>query len=305
MAYEVVPNGRIDVHQHLWPNELIEVLRNRFEPPYLRGWTLHVAGYPAYEVNPADHNPTLRAQLDADAAMIGVALSAGLGVHDLFPSDAEELLTAWHAGAKALGAPFAPWAAATRIDPDLIGLAELLTDGFIGLEMPATWLATPRLLEEVAPLLAVCETAGVPVLVHPAASTEVDLIGLRTDLPGWWPPVVDYTAQLQAAWWSWHEAGRSLLPDLRLCFVGGAGLAPLHEERYKARGGPPRLADTGVFADTSSYGPRALGALVGVLGIDALVFGSDRPYSAPSATGFYAAADDQISVTNPRRLLRG
>ena len=31
----------IDVHQHLWPDELVDRLRARSRPPYLRGWTLH------------------------------------------------------------------------------------------------------------------------------------------------------------------------------------------------------------------------------------------------------------------------
>ena len=35
------PTGAIDVHQHLWPDELVDRLRARSKAPYLRGWTLH------------------------------------------------------------------------------------------------------------------------------------------------------------------------------------------------------------------------------------------------------------------------
>jgi hypothetical protein len=30
----------VDVHQHLWPVQLVDRLRARSRPPYLRGWTL-------------------------------------------------------------------------------------------------------------------------------------------------------------------------------------------------------------------------------------------------------------------------
>ena len=40
----------IDLHQHLWPEPLLELLRRRTTTPYLRGWTLHTDGEPAYDV---------------------------------------------------------------------------------------------------------------------------------------------------------------------------------------------------------------------------------------------------------------
>ena len=50
--------------------------------------------------------------------------------------------------------------------------------------------------------------------------------------------VVDYTTQLQAAWWAWHAyLRRREFPRLRLCFAAAAGLAPVHHERLVARGG--------------------------------------------------------------------
>ena len=36
----------IDVHQHLWPEELVDRLRARTTVPYLRGWTLYTAAEP-------------------------------------------------------------------------------------------------------------------------------------------------------------------------------------------------------------------------------------------------------------------
>jgi hypothetical protein len=163
-------------------------------------------------------------------------------------------------------------------------------------------MATPAALEETAAILRVCELADRPVLVHPGAVTRPATAG---PLPGWWPAMVDYPAQLQAAWWTWRAAGRSLFPDLRVCFAAGAGLAPAHDERFVARAGSVPRVDPGVFADTSSYGRRGLGALIQALGVDVVVLGSDRPYAEPTDPGLGAAATHAIRVANPRRLLEG
>lgn len=63
--------------------------------------------------------------------------------------------------------------------------------------------------------------------------------------------------------------------------------------------------DRDVFVDSWGYGPRALDALVRVLGIDALALalGSDRPYGEPLAELFGDAATHAFRVANPARLL--
>ena len=68
---------------------------------------------------------------------------------------------------------------------------------------------------------------------------------------------------------------------------------------------PTLLADPDTFVDTSSYGRVGLDSLVRVLGIDALVLGSDRPYAEPTDPGLGAAATHAVRVANPRRLLQG
>jgi hypothetical protein len=298
--------GPVDVHQHLWPPAFVEELRRRRTGPRLVGWTLHLPGEPPYDVCPADHDIEGRAARErVDAGLVLVSLSSPLGLEDLATDDAGQLLEIWHTCAAELPAPFGAWAAASRAEPDLDGLNRALEQGFCGLQVPATWLATPKDLESVAPLLAVAEAQGRPVLVHPGPAGTVG----AQELPGWWPALVPYVAQLHAAWWSWHVAGRSLLPDLRICFAAGAGLAPVQHERLAARGGrltgPGKPLDTGVYVDTSSYGPQAIDALVRVLGIDAIVLGSDRPYADPATLGLGAAADHAITHTNPLRLLEG
>lgn len=51
----------IDVHQHFWPDRLVEALRRRSQPPRLDGWTLATSDEPPFEVNPADHDAARRA----------------------------------------------------------------------------------------------------------------------------------------------------------------------------------------------------------------------------------------------------
>jgi Amidohydrolase len=291
----------VDVHQHLWPEPLLDTLRARRETPRLRGWTLETAGEPPYDVDPAGHDPAKRTAADKDAGIdvAVVSLSSPLGIEWLDHEGAAPLLDAWHAGALALGERHRVWAGASVRDPDPAALAGALDLGCVGLQVPADAMTTPRRLEHLAPLLAVCEQRDVPVLVHPGPA------GTEPELPAWWAAVVDYTGQMAAAWWSWHVAGRRLLPTLRVCFAAGAGLAPVHRERMVARGGRFGTVDRGVFVDTSSYGTQGLDALVRVLGIDALVLGSDRPYAEPTDPGLGEAATRAIRRTNPQRLLSG
>jgi len=293
-----------DVHQHLWPDELVDRLRARTRPPFLRGWTLHTDGEPPYDVDPTAHDPQARVALD-DQDGIGtacVSLSAPLGIESLPRRDAAPLIRAWHRGVAGLPDHFRAWASVPASEPDLEGLRGLLGDPrYVGLQLPATQLLTPAAWERAAAVLAVAEDAGVPVLVHPG---PVPRAPLDRDLPGWWAPVVGYTGQLTAAWWSWQAvAGRELFPRLRVVFAAAAGLAPVHHERHQLRGGDPRPVDPQIYVDTSGYGPRALDAVVRVLGIDALVLGSDRPYAAPLDELFGAAATHAVRVTNPARLL--
>jgi hypothetical protein len=83
-----------------------------------------------------------------------------------------------------------------------------------------------------------------------------------------------------------------------------AGLAPLHRERLSARGGRAD-ADAGVFLDVSSYGVRAVDAVVREIGVDQLVLGSDRPVVAHRELALGAAVRAAIHERNPQRLLHG
>ncbi|MGH3317343.1 MAG: amidohydrolase family protein [Nocardioidaceae bacterium] len=293
--------GVTDVHQHLWPRPLVEALRSRSAPPRLRGWTLETDAEPAFTVDPASHDPVRRriANRGSGIDRCVLSLSSPLGIEWLDPGEGQPLLDAWHRGALALGAGYQVWAAVGLREPDPTAVAAALDLGCVGLQVPADAMGSPRHLERVAALLEVCQSRGLPVLVHPGPSAG------SPGRPVWWAAVVDYPAQMAAAWWAWHAEGRRLLPTLRICFAAGAGLGPVHHERLAARGGMLGAVDPDVFVDTSSYGPQGVDALVRALGIDPIVLGSGRPYAEPTDPGLGAAASRAIRCTNPRRLLEG
>jgi hypothetical protein len=293
----------IDCHQHLWPARLVDALRRRHSPPLLRGWTLHLAGEDPCALDARAHDVERRraAELAEGKSRVLLSLSSPLGIEHLPACDSADLIAIWHESALELGEPFHVWAAApvTELDPD--GLAKLLReDRIAGLQLPSTALGDPAAIAHVGPLLAEAERAGKPVLVHPGPAPACD-----PGLPAWWPALVPYVSQLHQAWAAWHVAGRARHPHLRIGFVALAGLAPLHHERLAARGGALGTLDPHVFYETSSYGTRAIDAMIRVVGVDPIVSGSDRPYAEATDPGLGAAFTHALFHANPRHFLTG
>jgi hypothetical protein len=296
----------VDIHQHLWPQALVDELRRRSRPPRLTGWTLHTAGEPPFEVNPADHDRCQRAGLAASdgVGLAVIGLSSPLGIEYLAPAEAESLLAAYHLGMAELGPPFTGWAAACLTEIDPAGLRTQLDRGLAGLQLPANAVADEAGIRWCAPLLEVLAERDLPLFIHPGPASAAD------GSPEWWAAVVPYVQQLHAAWFAFRAFGRPAYPRLRVCFTALAGLGPLHGERLAARGGADPLTrgevDPLMFVETSSYGNRAADAVVRVLGVDQLIFGSDRPYAQPRPDlGLGEPARELICATNPVRLLQG
>ncbi|MES5824128.1 amidohydrolase [Streptomyces sp. RG80] len=294
----------VDVHQHLWTPSLLAALRSRREPPYLDGWTLHLDGEPPYDVPPDAHDVARRAEL-AVADGLGralVSMSAPIGVEWLPSAEARPLLDAYHEDAAALPEPFGAWAAACVRDVDAKATARDLDRGFAGLQLPANALVDAAGYARCAPLLDLLEERDLPLFVHPGPAPG------GSEGPGWWPAMVPYVQQMHSAWFAFRAFGRPRHPRLRVCFALLAGLAPLHGERFAARGDGSGAVDPEVFVETSSYGPRSVEAVVRALGVDAVVQGSDRPYAEPPqhpGFGLGGAAAYAFRIANPRRLLGG
>ncbi len=285
---------RVDVHQHLWPEGLLSSLARRTAPPRLRrdgaGWLLELAGDAPAPFDPRDHDPATRIGPDR----IVVAPSTPLGIEWL--PEAEDLLDDFHTGVLELGAPFELWGSLVLRDPSAARVDALLDAGAAGLSLPAGALGGPAGIERLGPALEALSARDAPLFVHP---------GPAAGSPAWFPALTAYVAEMSAAWHAWAQWGRPAHPTLRVVFAMLAGLAPLHAERLAARGGPSEAVhDPLTFFDTSSYGPRAVDAMLRVVGVDRLLYGSDRPVIEPVAlAALGAAAEHAITVTNPERLL--
>ncbi|GAA4223349.1 hypothetical protein FHR32_001238 [Streptosporangium album] len=287
----------VDVHQHLWTPAFVDALRRRTASPRLDGWTLHLDGEPPYEVDPGDHDLARRLELNGGLTKALVSLSSPLGIESLAPSDAWPIIDAYHEDALALPAPFGAWAATCLSEIDPVRLAKALDQGLAGLQLPATAVRNGDDLARVAPLLDVLTDRDLPLFVHPGPAAD-------PRGPGWWPAVVPYVQQMHASWYAFATFGRPRHPGLRACFALLAGLAPLHSERMINRSGEGRgLVDPDMFLETSSYGPRAIDAIVRELGIDVVVNGSDEPYARAPDPALGDAARHAVAVTNPHRLL--
>lgn len=290
----------IDVHQHLWPPTLFDALRARRRPPCLSGETLKLVGEPEFRVDPLAHDQDVRAAqaLDDGLALALVSLSSPLGIEHLPASQALELIAAYHEGALTLPAPFGAWAAACLTEIDPRALERELDRGFVGLQLPATALLDESGYRWAAPLLEVLSRRGAPLFIHPGPVSPG-----AGPVPSWWAPVVTYAAQMHAAWFAFSEFGRPHDPALRVLFAMLAGLAPLHGERYAARTGRRSVLDEQAFFDVSSYGTRAIDAVMRVTGVDVLVNGSDRPYGEPVQPQLGASVLSALRTSNPPRLL--
>jgi hypothetical protein len=288
---------RTDVHQHLWPPELLSALERRFEPPFARfdagTWRLHVPGEPA---------ATVAAQEGADRAggLAGhgvdralLSLSTALQVEALAPNEAAPLLDVWRTVVSGLPSTLGAWGTLNLRVARPDDVDALLDEGFVGLCLPAGALAHPRRIERLAELLGRLEARDAPLFVHPGPAAGGD------DAAPWWPALTSYTASLHAAWWAWAAVGLERHPRLRVVFAALAGLAPLHGERAATRGGPLVPGAPQLFYETSSYGPQAVALMRRTVGTAQLVHGSD----VPVVRGAVPQDDEALLRTNPTRLL--
>jgi predicted TIM-barrel fold metal-dependent hydrolase len=287
----------IDVHQHIWTRPLVDALEARSDLPFVRrcnGVTvLHSAGEHPYVIDLDCELPHRRAGLlredRLDLALI--AISSPIGIEVLERTAALDLIDAHLTGVDALPGGFAAWGplAVRGAEPDDVD--RLIARGCVGVSLPAGALAGVSALAAVAGLLRRIEALGVPLFVHPGPGPMTDSGELSWDEPFWWRALTDYVAQMQAAWLTFASAGRREFPDLRVVFAMLAGGAPLLSERLAARGGPSvALGDRLSFYDTSSYGPVAIEAMAARVGVDQLLYGSDRPVVEPDACGPARAA---------------
>jgi 6-methylsalicylate decarboxylase len=305
---------RIDVHQHLWTEPLVDALAVRRELPFVRlehGLTvLYIAGERPYVIDLSSERPARRAALverdGLDRALL--CLSSPLGVEWLAREQSRELIDAYHEGALSIEEPFGVWGAIAldRADPDDVDRA--LARGCVGISLPAGAIASVDGIDTLRAVLARLELRGAPLFVHPGpgASTGAPCVVGDASFgdPLWWPALTSYVAGMHAAWLAFLAAGRPSHPTLRVVFSMLAGLAPLHAERLACRGGPcTSPPDPLAFYDTSSYGQAAVRAMEAVVGAGQLLYGSDRPVVEPGELGMPHGLDWEPVVDSTRRAL--
>jgi hypothetical protein len=283
---------RCDVHQHLWPDSLVAALRARSEPPCLEGSLLRIfEGEFELDLD-ADRLERRLAELDAhrlDAAF--VSLQPTLGIEDLPADEGAVLRDAFNEGILEVAAR-----SHGRIRPLSVGAA---LDGFAGASVRAAALLD---LEALAPIADGLGETGGFLFVHPGPTKPAFEVS-------WWSAVVEYTAQMQAAYAAWLAAGRERWPDLPVVMSILAGGAPIQLERMTARGYHASQAlGANVYFDTASYGPRALALCVDAFGPERVLFGSDAPVIDPGPTlkaveSLGAGAATAIVEANFARLL--
>jgi predicted TIM-barrel fold metal-dependent hydrolase len=262
---------RFDVHQHLWPEQLVSALSKRRDPPCLRGTELELREG-TFETDLAAHDLQTRLQLldrdEIDVAVVSLPPTLG-------SDEAPELAAAYDEGILEVAAT-----SGGRIRPLAAGDER---DGFAG-----TCISAPRVVAE--------GLAGrtKPVFVHPGYAHA-----RPGGLPAWWTPVVDYTAQMQAAFAAVLAGGA---PDVPVIFAILAGGGPVQLERLRQRGDASGLPEN-LYFDTASYGRHALDLVVGACGVDRLVYGSDTPVMDSKATR-QAIGDwfDRFAEENPGRI---
>ena len=284
--------GAIDVHQHLWPAAFIEALRERDGVPRLDGSML-VLPEGTYEVDFDDHLLERRlVQLDTAGIDVAVVLlQPTLGLEALEIEERGRLELIWEDGMLELAA-----ASDGRIVPLA---ASRPRDGFAGVSVGADTFDD---LDALAPVLDALRGSGF-LFVHPFAGVPAP------DAPAWWPALVDYTAQMQRAYFAWLAGGQSRWPDVKIVFAILAGGAPIQLERLASRGVDVRtVLYSNVFFDTSSYRRRALEVCIETFGVEQLVHGSDAPVIDPATTlrairDFGESVEKLVTLTNPNRLL--
>jgi hypothetical protein len=283
-----------DIHQHLWPPSFLSALSARSRPPRLNGRELELDGTPVWQLDVESHDLDTRLALmdRLGLARAVVSLQPTLGIGQLPADEARELIETWESGilelADASGGRFVPLAAGESVA------------GFAGVCVSGAELLD---LDALASRLDVLVLHGGFLFVHPGAAVT------PPGAPSWWTAIVDYTAEMQAAYIAWLARGAARWPELDVVFAILAGGAPIQLERMAARGVDERKAMLPhIWFDTATYGRRALDLAMSTYGVEPMLFGSDMPVVDPKPAldvirSFGDAVTDAVLTVNPERLL--
>ena len=286
--------SRYDLHQHLWPEAFVAVLRARGRQPRIEDGDL-ITGEGRFPVDLDDHDPERRVEaLDQDGLDIAVlSLQPSLGLDALPTDERSELEQAWADSVHDLVA--ASDGRFLAFSPTEVRV------GFVGVSLGSS---TFQDFERSAPVLDRAAAAGAVVFVHPDGGGPAD-----PAWPPWWEWVTGYPARMQSAYLAWLAIGRERWPTLKVLFAMLGGGGPFQLERLARRGVDVRSAlDPNTFFDVSTHGRRAMELCIETFGVDQLAYGSDTPVVDPRPTldavrGFGDAVVHVLQTDTPSRLL--
>ena len=213
---------RVDVHQHLWTEPLIEALERRSRLPFARRdgrlCTIHLGGESPSVVDLESERPERRIALlerdGIDRALI--ALSSPLGIEALPRAEARLLIDAHLDGVHAIGEPFSAWAPLALDGLCAADVDAALERDCVGVSLPAGALAPPSSIDRLSPVFDRLEQLELPLFVHPGPGLGWHHGDCSLVDPLWWPALTIYVAQMQAAWLAFAALARRAHPRLRV-----------------------------------------------------------------------------------------
>ena len=234
--------GRVDVHQHLWPEPLLAALSRRSPPPAHPPLRRRVGAAHRRRARVARGSRPTTTPCAGRCWSSGTASTARSSrcrarwaSRPCRPARPSELLAAYHAGASALGDRLPAWASAGLARPDPRRPGRSPGRGFRRPLPAGRRPVRPRGRGSLRALLSTLEERGSPLLVHPGPAPWSAPPSTGQGSPDWWPALTSYVAQIHAAWMAFRAWVRPAHPRLRACFAMLAGLAPLHSERLGSR----------------------------------------------------------------------
>jgi hypothetical protein len=275
-----------DVHQHIWPEAVFDVLRSRKRAPRLARDLLEL-DEGSFPVDLAEHDLEARLELldrdGIDVAVVSLPPTLGWERHP-------ELADAYHAGGLELAA-----ASGGRLLPLACGTC---LEGFAGACVSAAAAAG-----DLGALPGELGRAGQVLFVHPGPPGAAE-----AGAPPWWAALSSYTAQMQAAYLAWIADGAERHTDVHVVFAILAGGAPIQLERLRSRDVDPRtVLHPNVHLEIASYGRRALELSLDAYGARQLLYGSDTPVidSRPTLNALSELGERvrrAVLAENPTRL---
>ena len=319
----------IDVHTHLYPEDYLTALARRSEPPFVH----HEAdGGRTFRIFPDDEGrPVTEAYWSVDAKVAfmdehGISVSiVSLGNPWLDPFRGEEAIAlartvnSWFAGLAAstdgrvLGMGCLPSAAA--VDDIVPVIREIAaTDGLYGVMTGTRMAGLPFDADELDPVWRALAETRLPVLVHPHYGVGVEEMG-------------GYGHALPLAMGFPYETALALTrlsmsgvlarhPELRIIGSHGGGVLPFlagrldgcwapDEAARKRHDLPPSQGLGSLYLDALVYHPRAIRAVVDLVGSDHVMFGTDHPFEIADPQANLTALREAVPAAEQDRVLSG